>query len=158
MQRVGAALGHDVDVDAEVGAVLGRRAAGLDLDLLDRVRDRPHAGRRQQVGRGVDAVERQAVLNLALAGAAEAQADVAVQAAQNARRRARQVPDVAAAQRQVDDRPLADGLRDDGAVGVEHLRPWLRRSPIRSTPPTFSTALVRTTWLLATSTPVALKV
>ena len=34
VQRVGAALGHHVDGDAEIRAVLGRRAAGLDLDLL----------------------------------------------------------------------------------------------------------------------------
>ena len=35
---------------------------------------------------------------------------------------ARQAPDVAAVQRQLDDRALADGLRHDGAVGVQHLR------------------------------------
>ncbi len=76
VEVVGAGLGDDVDVHAEVRAVLGRRAAGLHLDLGDRIGHRPHAGHRQQVGAGVDAIHRQAVLNLPLAGAAEGQADV----------------------------------------------------------------------------------
>ena len=125
MRSVGAALGHDVDVNAEVGAVLGGRAAGLHLDLRHGVRDRPHAGRSEKIRGGIDAVERQAVLNLTLAGAPEAQTDIAVEAAEDTRRRARQAPDVAAAQRQLDDRALADRFRDRGAVGVQHLR--LRR-------------------------------
>ena len=108
MGGVGAALGHDVDVNAEVGAVLGGRAAGLHLDLRHGVRDRPHAGRGEEIRGGIDAVERQAVLNLTLAGAAEAQADIAVEAAEDTWRRARQAPDVAAAQRQLHDGAFAD--------------------------------------------------
>ncbi len=121
VQPVGAALGDDVDVHAEVGAVFRRGAAGLDLDRFHRIGDGPHARRRQQVGRGVDAVERQAVLDLPLTGAAEAQADIAVEAAQHPRRGARQRPDVASARRQVHDGSLADGFRDHRAVGREDL-------------------------------------
>ena len=84
VQRVGAALGHHVDRDAEIRPVLGRCAAGLDLNLFDRIGDRPHAGRGEKVGRGIDAVERQAVLDLPLTGASEAQTDVAVDAREHA--------------------------------------------------------------------------
>ena len=139
---------------AEIGAVLGGRAAGLHLDLGHRVGDRPHARRRQQVGGGIDAVERQAVLDLALPGAAEAEADVAVQAAEDARRRARGLQTL---------RPLsgsstialADGFRHRRPIRVEHLRTRLDDVTDSLMPPTCIIALVRTTWLLATSTPVA---
>src|SRR5439155_62402 len=119
---VGAALGHDVDVDAEVGAVLRRGAAGLDLNLRHRVRDRTHAGRRQQIGGGVDAVQRQAVLDFALARSSETEADIARRGRHDAWRGARQAPDIAPVQRQIAHRALADRFRDPGAVRVEHRR------------------------------------
>ena len=52
-------------------------------------------------------------------------------------------------QRQVDDRPLADGLRDRRAVGVEDLR---RRLDVHrlGEPADLQRAFVRTTWLVAT--------
>ena len=83
VQRVAAALGDHVDRDAEIRTVLGRCAPGLDLDLFDRIGNWPHAGRGKKVGRGVDAVERQAVLNLPLTGASKAQSDVAVDSGQH---------------------------------------------------------------------------
>ena len=67
---------------------------GLDLNLFDRIGNRPHAGRGKKVGRGIDAVERQAVLNLPLTGASEAQTDIAVDAREHAGRRGREIPDV----------------------------------------------------------------
>ena len=122
MWRIRAALGDDVDMDAEIRSILGRRASGLNLNLLDRVGDRAHAGRGQQVGRRVDAVEREAVLDFPLARSSEAQTDIAVEAAEHARRRAREVPDVASVQRQIAHRALADRFGEPGAVGVDDRR------------------------------------
>ena len=158
VQRVGAALGDHVDRDAQIRPVLGRRAAGLDLNLFDRIRNRPHAGRGKKVGRGIDAVERQAVLNLPLTGASEAQTDVAVDAREHAGGRGREIPDVTANERQVHDRPLADRLGYDRAVGGQDSCAAASTFTDSVMPPTFSTAFVRTTWLFATSTPDALKV
>ena len=116
MQLVGAALGHDVDMHTEVRAVLRGRAAGLDLDLRHRVRDRTHRRRGREVGGCVDAVERQAVLERPLAGAGETST-----AAKHARCRAGKRPHVAAsAERRLGDQALVQRFRDRGVVGVEN--------------------------------------
>ena len=128
VQLVGAALGHDVHVDAEVRAVLGGGAAGLDLHLGDRVRDRTHGGLGREVGRGIDAVQRQAVLECALSGAGKA-----VGAAEHARRRAGQGPHVASvAERRLRDQPLIDRFGDRWRCRCRgrSLRP--RRQPFHS--------------------------
>src|SRR2546427_353521 len=83
-------------------------AVGTETNALDSDSARTPAGRGEQVRRRVDAVERQAVLDFALARTTEAQTDVAVVAAENPRRRARQAPDVASGERQLDDRTLLD--------------------------------------------------
>src|SRR5207248_748267 len=44
VRRIRAALGHHVDVHAEIRAVLRRGASGLNLNLLDRVGNRPISG------------------------------------------------------------------------------------------------------------------
>src|SRR5204862_6060573 len=92
VKGVRAALGHYIDHDAKIRAVLGRCAARLALNLFDRIGDWPHAGRGKKVGRGVDAVERQAVLNLPLTAASEAQTDIAVDAGEHARGGVRENP------------------------------------------------------------------
>ena len=72
MQRVGAAPRHDVDVAAERAAELRLAAAGDDLELLDRVDAERDAAEPGGVVVGRQAVDDEAVREVALAGDREA--------------------------------------------------------------------------------------
>ena len=109
-----------------------------------------------RVGRGVDAVEGQAVLDLALAGAAKLRPMSLLIPPRT--------PGVVAARFQTL-RPFsgssttARSLMVAETVGRSVSSTWALASTVTASviAPTFRTAFVRTTWLVATSTPVALK-
>ena len=158
VEIVGAALGDHVDVDAEIRTELSRRAAGLHLNLGHGLGDRPHAGRRQQVGRGIDAVERQAVLDLALAGAPEALADIAGARRQHAG--CRLSPDSRRCGRCSGSSTIARSLIVSETVARSVFNTCAADSTLTDSviAPTASVAFVRTTWLVFSSTPVVLNV
>ena len=56
MEVIGAALRDHVDVDAEVGAVLGRVGAGLNFNFLNGFDHRPSRRRGDQIVHDADAV------------------------------------------------------------------------------------------------------
>src|SRR5207302_13727 len=95
-----------VDVNAQVCAVLCRVSAGLDLNLLYGFHHRPSGGGGDEIVHDADAIERQAVLNLARAGAVKILAgrnsgSGGLGSLEHARRRDRELHGVAATQRKV---------------------------------------------------------
>src|SRR5262245_51165359 len=78
MKIVSATLGHHVDLNAKIAAVLGRIGACLDLYFLDCIHAWTQSGLCDQVGHNAKAIDRNAALNLSCARTNEALAAASV--------------------------------------------------------------------------------
>ena len=125
-ERVGSALGDELDLHRAFGAGLGAEPRRRDGDFLDRAepdgREHEHARAAAPEARGVvvDAVERD------VDRAARQPVEVTVAASRalrRARHHQREIEDVAAAQRQLRNLLVRHGVRDRGRLGLDHRGP-----------------------------------